>query len=139
MSTEIKQYANSDYFFYYGQIDIKEECRSDLWQLLYQPTRSMFFNRQEGGGVTEYENYPNAISLQVNLRLSISNAVSYRNSVVTDGFDGQKDRRIAVSQNFIGIEQKNDNLDLIVLFFLYSDYTNPQKINSSIGGFNGNE
>lgn len=136
MSDSIQAYSSSDFFFYYGQGDLLEESKHDLWELLIQPRKSFFYNRQEGGGVSDYENYPNAISLQVGLRLSIASAVAYRNSLVTDNFTG-KDRRIAVSQNYIYFSSDGlGQLDIEIQFFMYSDYKNRQKINTSIGGFN---
>lgn len=120
---------NWDNFFYYGQGDIDTESRFDLYQLLLQPKRSLYYNRRESGGVSEYENRPNTIELQVFGRFEIANAVAYRNTLVTDGSNGTIDRRIAVSQNSIGFNAKGNNLDVSVLYFLYTDFETPKTTN----------
>lgn len=115
-----------DQFFFYGKGDLHEESVYDLNELLFQPKRSLFYNRRASAGVSEYENNPNGIGLQVFARFEIANAVAYRNSQVSDGSDNLPDRRIAVSQNSIGFEAKDGNLDVRVLYFLYSDYEVPK-------------
>lgn len=115
-----------DQFFFYGKGDLHDEAVYDLNELLFQPKRSLFYNRRASAGVTEYENNPNGIGLQVFARYEIANAVAYRNSQVSDGSDGLPDRRIAVSQTSIGFEQSRENLDIRILYFLYSDYEEPR-------------
>lgn len=115
-----------DQFFYYGKNDIYTETVYDLYELFLQPKRSLYYNRSASGGVPDYENSPNGTSLQVLARFDIANAVAYRNLNVVDGTNGQKDRRVAVSQNSISFESKFSNLDVSVLYFLYSDFETPR-------------
>lgn len=117
---------NWDMFFLYGNNTIEDECLFDLYQLLMQPKRSLYYNRQESAGISEYENRPNGIDLQIFARFEIANAVAYRNMMVTDGSNNMKDRRIAISQNSIGFESKGSELNINVLYFLYENYESPK-------------
>jgi len=119
---EVLQYADLDYFFYYGENTLESECKYDLWTLLLQPKNSLLYDRQESAEIDEYENYPNAVFLQILLRFAIANAIAYRNSLVTDGSEGSKDRRIFTSQNSIGFQQREGELDIQVFYFLSTSY-----------------
>lgn len=129
---EIEDYKNWDYFFYYGQIGLEEESKNDLWQLILQPKRSLYYNRRESAGINEYENRPNGIDLQIFARFEIANAVAYRNTLVTNGTDNTIDRRIAVSQNSIGFEARGGELDIQILYFLFADYEEPRSVNFAL-------
>ncbi len=122
-----------DIFFQYGEksksdMDILDmECRTDLYELLIQNKRSLFYYRSGSAGVSEYENNPNGIGLQIFARFDIAEAVSYRNQLVSNGENGSVDRRIAVSQNSVGFEQPQaDELNVLVLYFLYANYEEPK-------------
>ena len=115
-----------DSFFYYGQDTLENESQFDLFQLLLQPKRSLYYSRRESAGVSEYENLPNGLQLQIFARYEIAGAIFYRNTLVVDGSNGTKDRRIAVSQNSIGFEAKEGNLNIFILYFLYANYETPQ-------------
>lgn len=120
---DINDVVNWDVFFYRGETnDLDLECRHDLFELLLQKSRSLFYYRRGSAGVSNYENNPNAIQLQVLCRFDIASAVSYRNSLVSDGSDSNPDRRIAVSQNSIGFQQVDENLTVDVYYFLYANY-----------------
>jgi len=127
MADAIKNIADFNLgFFYYGKNSLDDESRFDLFQLLLQPKRSLFYDRRESAGISDYENRPNTIELQVLGRFEIANAVAYRNSLVTNGADNTIDRRIAVSQNSIGFSARGEELDVNVLYFLYGDYETPR-------------
>lgn len=115
-----------DTFFFYGKGDLDYEAEYDLYELLIQAKRSLFYYRNGSAGVSEYENNPNGIALQVFARFEIANAIAYRNTIISNGSIGGKDRRIAVSQNSIGFENKNGELDVQVVYFLYADYETPK-------------
>lgn len=123
-----------DTFFYYGGEKSKSdisvldtECRTDLYELLLQNKRSLFYYRSGSAGVSEYENNPNGIGLQIFARFDIAEAVSYRNQLVSNGEGDSVDRRIAVSQNSVGFEQpQSDELNVLVLYFLYAKYDEPK-------------
>jgi len=125
---------SSDYFFYHGKNSLQEECRFDLVSELLQSKRSMFYARSFGAGVTEYENYPNGLTLQIGLRYDIAQAIALRNQRVTSGEDNYPDRRIALSQFSIEfIREGGDNLSLTVIYFLYADYSDSRSISLPVG------
>jgi len=137
MAEELNFEQAWDIFFYYGQNDLALENKFDLYQAISQPKRSLFYNRMESCGLSEYENNPNSLQLQLLSRYDIANAIAYRNTLVTDGTQGTKDRRIALSQNSIGFETRNGELDIKILYFNFFEYTNPKVFSSpltSIGG-----
>jgi hypothetical protein len=110
-------------YLYYGQSPLQDECEFDLLEILLQPTRSSFYNRKMAAGIQE--NKPNGIELQVMGRFNIANSIAYRNSRVTIGLNGTKDRRIGVSQNTIGFDTVGSNLDITVLYFMFANYETP--------------
>jgi len=117
--TEIESW---DLFFYYGQNPLDLEIQSDLMSLCLQPDRSLYYNNLESGKITGYENFPNNINLQVNLRYSITAAVARKNRFISDGTDGKPERRIAVSQNSIQFGINGGELDIQVLYIPYYNY-----------------
>jgi hypothetical protein len=131
---DINEIVNGDYFFFYGKAPIEDETAHDLMLMLLQPKRKMFYNRSEGAGVSDYQNYPNALSLQIGLRYDITIAIAYRNYYVTDGSNGTIDRRIASSQLSISFDQDdNGNLDLSVYYFMYGNMNIPQNLSLPVG------
>ena len=126
MADTLQELANWDIFFYYGLSDLDLESRFDLFQILIEEKRSLYYNRQESAGITEYENNPNSLNLQINAKYDIASAIAYRNTIVTTGANNTTDRRIAISQNSIGFEVTGENLDIKVLYFLYADYEQPK-------------
>lgn len=123
-----------DYFFYWSKNDLREEIEFELIQGLWQPKRSMYYNRREGAGVQESENLPNGLSMLIDLRFNIVNWIAYRNTQVSDGTDDLPDRRVAVSQAFIDINQdKKGNADVNVLYIPFFDYRQPKNLNVGTG------
>lgn len=133
-STPLKELSNTDMFFFYGQSDLLKEQESDLYIGLIQPKRSLYYNRNFGAGIVEYENYPNSITIQVGLRYEISAHIARQNQRISDGSEGSVDRRIAVSQNSVRIEHKGEELNVSVFFIPYKDYKKPSKIDIFLGG-----
>lgn len=133
MSDIIQELPGWDLFFYYGESSLENESVFDLYLILLQNKRSLFYDRRESAGINEYVNTPNGINLQVFARFDIANAISYRNTLVTDGSNNTTDRRIAVSQNSIGFSAKEDTLDVNVLYFLYADYEKPKSNSFKLG------
>ncbi len=129
--------SDFDILFYYNTqgSDLTTETQSDLMLGLIQPQRSMFYNRSEGCGINERENYPNALSFQVQAKMDIINWISKRNLQVSDGSNGQPDRRIASSQSAIVILQDNKgNADISVFYLPLNNVESPQAINTKITG-----
>lgn len=137
MSYLISELNAWDNFFYYGQNEFELELESDLMMLLIQPGRSLFYDNQESAGISDYENYPNNLILQIYGRYSISAAIAWKNRQVTDGSDNTIDRRIAVSQNFISFKTDIGNLDVSVVYIPFSQYTKFKTMNMKIGGYTG--
>ena len=126
MDLEFNSSNSWDIFFFYGKNDLTLESQYDLYEMLLQPKRSLYFFRRGSAGVSEYVNNPNGIELQVFARFEIANTIAYRNTIVSRGEDGTIDRRIAVSQTSIGFESKKDELDIKILYFLFEDYETPK-------------
>lgn len=128
---EIKSWDN---FFYYGQNDFNLELEHELLLLLLQPLRSLFYNNQESGGISGYENFPNGLTLQIYGRFAISSAIAWKNRQVSDGTNNSIDRRIAVSQNSINFKVNNGELNVEVTYIPYADYNKYKNITVDIGG-----
>ena len=122
MNYTLDEMSSWDLFFYYGQNPLDLEIQSDLMLLCLQPDRSLYYNNLESGGIVGSENFPNTISLQVNLRYSISIAVARKNRFISDGTDGKPERRIAVSQNSIKFDVNRNELDTQILYIPYYNY-----------------
>lgn len=122
-----------DYFFYNGQNPLDEEIKHDLILGLLQPRRSLFYDRNHGAGINEYENYPNSLILQINLRFNIASWISRRNGEVSAGEEDRPDRRVAVSQHTININGNQGNIDVAVNYISFADYNTPQTITVPAG------
>lgn len=124
-----------DIFFYYGQNDLETETKSDVLANLLQPKRSLFYNRSlDSAGIGDYENMPNGLFLSVNLPYDIVNSLAKRNQFVTSS---PRDRRIAVSQSLIQIEQKNGEVNVNVYFVLMSDLKQTEMLQIGLGNQGG--
>lgn len=133
MAFSLAQLGDWDGFFYYGQNDLEYENQRDALEISLQPKRSLYYFNQYSCGTPDYENYPNAILLQIALRFDIANGYAYRNTLVKDGQDGFKDRRLAVSQTSISFVQQEGELSINVQYIAFADYANIQTINIPLG------
>jgi hypothetical protein len=121
---ELGNYMTWDNFFYYGNDSLENETNFDLTIGVLQPKRSLFFNRQDSCGISDYENYPNGFSLLYNLKYTIAKWIEYRNGYInTDN----PDRRISVSQNTINIKQSGGEDKIDISYIPYADFKNPKK------------
>ena len=134
MEYSIDELSSWDIFFYYGQSDINLEMQSDLMLLALQSDRSLYYDRRESGGIAGYENHPNDLNLQVNIRYNIANAVAWKNGISASGIDGMPDRRIALSQNSISFLKSGGELNVALLFIPYSNFNNYKIINVPMAG-----
>lgn len=129
MSEILKGVSPWDMFFNYGKIALEDEVTYDLYELLLQPKRSMYYFRDGSGGITDFENYPSGIQLLL-MKFETASAIAKRNDYVSNGDLGLRDRRAATSQEYISVEyDSNGNINLGVLFFLYNDYQSPKSTN----------
>jgi hypothetical protein len=125
--------SNSDVFFYYGKNDLGLEIESEVLQGLVQPKKTLFYFRNDGCDLSNYEGYPNGFALQIQVRYDIVKWSSYRNGYVPDGNFNLPDRRVAVSQNSIDLDASDNNLDVNVMYIPYFNYKNPNTISVPLG------
>lgn len=129
MDFTVEQFADFDMFFYYGSGQLEDETKSDIFQNLMQPKRSLFYDRfYDSAGMKEYENRPNSFALRVNMPYDIVTSLSKRNTVVSAGENGNPDRRIAVSQATIRIENERDNVKTSVLYIPLATFKQTDQI-----------
>jgi len=128
-----EQLKTIDYFFYYGQSSLEEETKHDIIIGLLQPKRTMFYDRAHGAGINEYEQYPNSVILQLGIRYDIASWISKRNTEVSNGADGTRDRRVAISQATINVTANKGNIDVSVLYIPFANYMKPQTITVPAG------
>ena len=122
-----------DVFFYYGQNDLELETKSDLLVNLLQTKRSLFYDRYyDSAGIDDYENYPEGLTLRINLPFDIVDSVAKRNQIVTNGEDGYKDRRVALSQSTILIDTK-DGVKVTVLYIPLANYNQSESLSVPLG------
>jgi len=128
----VEQYADFDNFFYYGNGDLNVETASDLLQLVVQRKRSLLYSRsRNSAGVME--NSPNSISMKILLPFDIVSSVSNRNLTTGNGQNGSKERRVAISQNQVKINQKGSESDISVFYVPFSDIKQKNKVGFQIG------
>lgn len=126
-----EEISNSDYFFFYGEgiIPLQDEAQHDIFEQVIQPRRTYFYNRQEAIGITEFENYPSSLVAEILTRFRVAQGISFKNTLVTDGSNGQLDRRVVVSQNTVSTRFVDDLLDIGIQYFLFASIEEPQQIN----------
>jgi hypothetical protein len=122
-----------DVFFFYGSNDLQLETESDLVAGLIQEKRSLFYNRQDAAGLKE--NYPNTFTLSVSTKYDITSWVSFRNTQVTDGTNSTRDRRVAVSQNYISFSRESvGTLNVEVLYIPFYNFKKAQQLTIPVSG-----
>lgn len=125
--------SNSDFFFYYGDMPLEAECAHDVMEIALQSKNSMSYFRDNGGGISGYENHPNTLKTQVMTRFAIADSLAKRNTYVASGQNDEPDRRVAVSQFSIDISGEGGNMDIAIIFFMFSNLNNPILTQSTRG------
>lgn len=125
---------DGDYFFYYGIVDLRREIEADLLTGIIQDKRSMFYTRSYGAGIGEYENAPQGLALEVGMKYDIASWMARRNSEVSTGANGTRDRRAVTSQGAIRIGQGPDGVDVQVLYVPFFDYEKPGIVTVPMNG-----
>lgn len=127
---DINELKDINRFFFYGEGDLKTEIQHDLVVGVLQQERGAYYFREYGVGADSYENNPNSLELQVELKFRIANFVAKRNSRVTDGSNEQPDRRVSTSQSVIRIEpgEKKGEIDITVLYLPFSFIDSPESL-----------
>lgn len=126
--------SDFDMFFYYGQNELDLETRHDVMLNLMQPKRSLLGNRSmDAAGVSDYENIPSGVSLRINLPYDIVESLSKRNQYVSNGENGSRDRRVAVSQSSVLIKQDaQGNVDVTVLYIPFANFKQTESLSISL-------
>jgi hypothetical protein len=115
--------SDFDLFFYYGQNDLEIETRHDLMLIVMQPKRSLLGSRSVGAaGIQDYENNPIGMNIMINLPYDIVSAISQRNQYVSNGENGSKDRRVALSQSTVRIEVNQGDVDVTVQYIPLTNF-----------------
>lgn len=130
----LDEVSDINVFFFYGLLSDELEREHNLMVGLLQPQRSFYYNRSDSVGIDHYENYPNNLILQINLRFAIASWINYFNTYTGDGTGTSKDRRIAVSQFSILFEQAEDNIDLEIFYIPFADYSQLKSVKVGVGG-----
>ena len=135
MDFEYSQLSDFDCFLFYGEpdSDLGMEIESDLVAGTIQPKHSLFYDRRDGAGVPEKENYPNSFVLQFMTKYDITNWNAWRNIQVSDGSNGNPDRRIALSQSSINIIQDGQNMDLLINYIPFGSIKKSANVSIPIG------
>lgn len=143
MSNNVLQ--DFDIFFYYGHNELEIETKSDLLANLLQPKRSLFYNRSlDSAGIQDYENQPDGLTLRVNLPYDVVISLSKRNQYVSNGENGSRDRRVALSQSTVRIEsdkkdiQRKGNINVTVLYIPLADFKQTESLRVGLGNRGGN-
>lgn len=125
---EFSRASDIDNFFFYGEGDLDDEIEVDVWMGLMQPKRSLFYFRSEGCGVSERENFPNSLAMQVGIRYDVANWAANRNAIIGDGSSDGKDRRVVISQNSVSFVVNSGDLDIEVAYIPFKDVKNRGRI-----------
>ncbi len=128
------QLANLDVFFYYGSVDVEHATEHDIALGMIQPKRSLFYDRDDSTGISEYENLPNGFYQAIMMRYDIASWIARRNREVGDGQNGTEDRRVATSQTEIQIDQKGGEQNVRVRFIPFASLQEPVTLTIPIGG-----
>lgn len=135
MDFELEVLSDLDILFYYGEqgSDLLLETESDLLAGIMQPKRTLYYNRRDSSGVPEKENFPNSFILAISTSYDITNWNAFRNTQVSDGSKGNPDRRVAISQNSIEIEQnKKGEMNVNVGFIPFDKFTQQKTLSLPI-------
>lgn len=101
--------GDSNHFFYAGVEDIDEQISSEIMQCILTRKRSLFYWRNQGAGVPDYENLPVTAQNKIAMAYDTVIALTMRNATVPDGRTyGTVDMRAAVSQSSISIEDNGE-------------------------------
>ena len=123
-----------DHFFFYGITDQKTEIQGDMELCLLTPYRSMFYMRNYGSEISEYENKPISEISKMLLRYNIVKAIANFNAFTTTGKLGYRDRRVLTSQNKTDIETNGQNVDIQVQYLPMYDTGSQGQLDLSLGG-----
>lgn len=134
---EISELSSFDNFLFYGESpdSLELETQSDIMSGLMQSKRSLYYDRSDSCGVVERENTPTSFVLSMLLKYDITLWIAYRNTQVTDGQNGNPDRRVASSQNSVSISNDNKgNLDISISYIPFADINQTRTVSVPLVG-----
>jgi len=110
--------GDSNHFFYAGVEDQDQQISSEVIQALLTRKRSMFYWRNQGAGIPDYENLPITAQNKIAMAYDSVIALTNRNATVPNGqTSGQRDMRVAVSQSSITIDDNgNGEMEMTVQY-----------------------
>lgn len=123
-----------DHLFYYGQTEQQTEIRGDVEICLLTPHRTMFYMREYGSEISEFENKPVSEISKLLLRYNVVKAIANFNSTTTSGENGSRDRRVLTSQNEIQISSNGQNIDIQVGYLPMYNTNSRGQLDLSLGG-----
>ena len=123
-----------DHLFYYGQTKQETEIQGDVELCLLTPHRTMFYMRDYGSEISEFENKPISEVSKMLLRYNIVKAIANFNSVTTTGADGYRDRRVLTSQNEIQVSANGQDIDIQVGYLPMYNTNSRGQLDLSLGG-----
>jgi len=126
-------------FFYWGTLPVQQEVGEDLLTGLMQSKRSLFYNRDYGAGIPDFENTPISLVTIITMRLEVVKFFAIRNGRVTAGqiVGGIQylDRRAATSQTAVNVvDEGGGGLFVEVPFFMLADVSSLKQVKTPIGG-----
>lgn len=134
-SKQWKQLAQMDAFFFYEDLEVSHATQHDIAAGVMQPSRSLFYDREDSVGLEVHENVPISLFSEILMKYEIARWVARRNALVSTGDDGEIDRRVAVSQESIDIESnKAGEVDVRVLFISFADLNQTGQVSIPLGG-----
>ncbi len=119
-----------DTFFYYGLGDLTSETTSDIYQGVIQPDRSLYYDRQNGCGLSSKENFPSSLTLEISAKYNIVKWLGYRNTQLPES---EKDRRVTASQGSIELKQKDGKTSVSLLYIPFANISQPQPVQMPLG------
>jgi hypothetical protein len=126
--------ANMDAFFFYEDLPLDHSTEHDVAVGVMQPKRTLYYDREDSAGISEYENLPSGIYTEIVVKYDIASWVSRRNQFVGNGEDGTADRRIATSQSVITVERRGGEIDVNIVFASFADIQTPTRLTAPLGG-----
>lgn len=131
MADDTEKLKDFDNFFYYGLGNLDDEIKSDLFVLLLQPQRSLFYSRdRNSAGIFKYENLPGGVNMEIGIRFDIISAIGKRNLSVSAN---NPNRQVAASQSEIIINQERGQVDVTVPYIPLKDFRQSDSITIPVG------
>lgn len=131
MADDTAKLKDFDNFFYYGMGDLGDEIKSDMLQLMLQPSRSLFYSRnRNAAGITKYENWPQSVNMEIAMRFDIVRAIGTRNLDVSKN---NPNRQVAASQSDIIINQRRGEVDVTIYYIPLKDIRKSDSITIPLG------